>query len=664
MARLTNKSDPYIDYLIKHPELAVEIQRLDEEGRQALRRGNLEEARTVLKSLLALCPISPMGHNNLGAVYFHEGQYEDAAREFRTTLDHYPEYTFALAMLSSCQTAQGDTHTASETLRRAVRSFRPGNPHRGDEADAVSVIVDAFAALNDDRGLFEFVRRSGSRKLPERVWALAGVAAFNLTRFTQAERYWRRAAEKDPRNTLYEFLMAAARVLEKGRIEPFRLPYELRLSPVEDPKDPEMLNGTLKASIIYAVWNGEPKQRSGAIDLLSKSANPWAESFLWQLVLQGDLPTEAKIQAAHALMNRGAIAKDEPITLNIDGEMRKVILKDMVATEGMDPDAVAAFLQGIEMRKVGNNAGAEGSFRKALALEPDFPEAQVNLAILLTEKGEAKESSALLEEVVETYPDFDIARLNLVAHLADAERWDRVAELLAVRDVDEIDEDVRWLYWYWFGELMLRNGRTAEALGAYQTGLRTCPEDKREIFDKAIDWVRTSSHWTGLDRFQEMRRNRLKALLAKANRPGIPLREAYFLQTKDNLLGMARLRGHSVSSGKKKAELVRFLAQDFEERIDKYYEWLDEEEVAALRWLLERSGTAPFEAFAKEFMDLEDEFFWERRDPVSPGVCLWSLGWISVGTWHTKEDGDVGEPPVVVTIPHEAVSWLEEKAHA
>ena len=192
-------SDPFVQFLRDNPHLAGEIQRLHREGDRRLSTGNLRGALRCFKRLLALCPFAPVGHNNAGACYYYLGKYEVGAKHFQATLATYPDYVFALAMLAPLPDRDGrSTRGRSCTLKRAVAAFRPSNPHRGDEATSVGIICDACAELEDDRGLLDFFWRHGnSSDLNWETMAKAGVAAFNLGRYSQAKDYWQRVQQQE-----------------------------------------------------------------------------------------------------------------------------------------------------------------------------------------------------------------------------------------------------------------------------------------------------------------------------------------------------------------------------------------------------------------------------------------------------------------------------------
>ncbi|HOX26224.1 MAG TPA: tetratricopeptide repeat protein [Candidatus Krumholzibacteria bacterium] len=71
------------------------------EGRQALARGDLDQARACFETATRQFPAEPVGHNNLGAFYMGLGEYAAAERSFAesaTLLPDNPNIRFNLAL--------------------------------------------------------------------------------------------------------------------------------------------------------------------------------------------------------------------------------------------------------------------------------------------------------------------------------------------------------------------------------------------------------------------------------------------------------------------------------------------------------------------------------------------------------------------------------------
>jgi len=627
-------SDPFVQFLRDNPHLAGEIQRLHREGDRRLSTGNLRGALRCFKRLLALCPFAPVGHNNAGACYYYLGKYEVGAKHFQATLATYPDYVFALAMLARCQIAMGDRQEAARTLKRAVAAFRPSNPHRGDEATSVGIICDACAELEDDRGLLDFFWRHGnSSDLNWETMAKAGVAAFNLGRYSQAKDYWQRVQQQGAGATLTGPILAAE-LIEEGRIPAFRLDYRLATpDEISDPRDPAALPGTVKAFIVLAVWQGADEPLVGAFHLLDQNQDPWAEEFLWAILQQAELTTEVKTLAALALSKRGLIAADEPFQMNVDGIMRSVTLQDLAAPRGVNPRAFGAYHEGHILLQRGNLQGARESFLESLASDPTFVPAKLTLITICQQMGEFEEAGRLLDTL----------------------------------NVMKIDEEDRWLYWIVCGNQAAVEDRFAFAEWCLREARRSAPDEVLPHLNQLIDNLRKAAREAAAARLADRRR----LMLGKPVHPDMSLEEVYHNLTKDNLLGMGQWRGLRALSRMNKDELVALLIQDLKDNWTTHYESLTDQERQALGWLQAQGGVALFVDFESKYGDPDDTLFWRESQPTSAAVGLWSLGWIGVGTWGDYKAHDVaesGQQAAVLRAPqqpsHRVIAFLPREVMA
>lgn len=71
------------------------------------------------------------------------------------------------------------------------------------------------------------------------------------------------------------------------------------------------------------------------------------------------------------------------------------------------------YLSGIVARMMGNDPGATANFRKAVELQPHYPEARNNLAILYHEGRDFEGAIEHLQAAIKDYPEFKEAYLNL-----------------------------------------------------------------------------------------------------------------------------------------------------------------------------------------------------------------------------------------------------------
>lgn len=117
-------------------------------------------------------------------------------------------------------------------------------------------------------------------------------------------------------------------------------------------------------------------------------------------------------------------------------------------------------------------AEAEGLLRRAVAIEPGFVPAYLELAWLLCERGESDAALALLDEVLAARPKAAWA-LSLKAAVLEAEH--RTGEALVVHEAllaQASDAAVPWLN---YGHALKASGRVKEAVAAYRKAIAIDP---------------------------------------------------------------------------------------------------------------------------------------------------------------------------------------------
>jgi Flp pilus assembly protein TadD len=119
-----------------------------------------------------------------------------------------------------------------------------------------------------------------------------------------------------------------------------------------------------------------------------------AEKILRSLLAEGDDPG-ARAKLARVLFHRGAYA--EALELY----------------EGLEPSPEVSDRVAMCLYNLGRTDEAVAREREALAGKPDWPQAMINLAVMLGSRGELDEAQRLLERVLKLEPDNATARIDL-----------------------------------------------------------------------------------------------------------------------------------------------------------------------------------------------------------------------------------------------------------
>ena len=150
-------------------------------------------------------------------------------------------------------------------------------------------------------------------------------------------------------------------------------------------------------------------------------------------------------------------------------------------------DAAARFARAVGLQQQGQFAEAAGEYRAALALKPDYVEAQANLGVVLARMGQYREAIAAYEAALRLAPQLTPIRLNLgIAHYRAGEfaRAVEVFEGLLVEAPDALQ--ARQL----LGLSLVELGRDAEAVARLEPTLGPAPEDAAVLYGLGLAYLR------------------------------------------------------------------------------------------------------------------------------------------------------------------------------
>lgn len=187
-----------------------------------------------------------------------------------------------------------------------------------------------------------------------------------------------------------------------------------------------------------------------------------------------------------------------------------------------------------KLQSGGDAAAAEAKFRDAVAADPTYADARVNLGVLLREQGRAKEALAELQKAVALAPDNAAAHNNLgVAY--DQQRSPGLAvnefkraleldprlrgaklnlavayghlgrsDLAATTFLEILREDPENIEGYaGLGAVYARGGRFESAVGVYRDGLAKAPADPRLLGGLGVVWEAAGDPTAAVDAYDK-----------------------------------------------------------------------------------------------------------------------------------------------------------------
>lgn len=576
--------------------------------------------------------------NNLAVIELEEGRAKRALALALEATRVDPGYVFSHVLLARARLRTGDRAGAAQTLRTAIRLYRdrvgtdPAAAQR--DAEDAAAIIGAAGELEDDEAVLAIAgtlppQPPLARGLKAQTYCFAGVAAFNLGRFDQADRYWGEAVRIEPRFGWVEYPRFAASHIARGDVPPIRLPYATELPELRDPGIPE-IPGFARAVLVHSLWSAKDEIAAGAMAFLDRSPDPWATELLRRLLTARGLRDEQRMRAAMALRRKGAVQPGTPLRMRIGNRLREVRVETREVDLGRHlnavPEARRLSEAALRARNAGDLAEAERLYRKALDIQPELVPAMVNLANVLRSRKQPEAAREWLEKAARTVP-MPVVLFNLAVTYAELKNWEAAAgafdQLLrppevpgALRDpaTGRVFGDLpaeAWANVYQSAaDAYFRAGRFRDAERALRAGKKRAPGDPRwdELLASVRAVGRVSTALRNLQRTaQESALSRARKEIARPVGLATPLVEHLRAFSKDDLMAIARHRGMRYYARPAKDVLAARLTDMLRDDAAAAAERLAPQERDALEWLLSRGGVAPL-------TELQERLRGERGD--------------------------------------------------
>ncbi len=330
-------------------EQAAEALSLMEEGMDLMSAGEFDEAERILRRAVDVCAI-PRVMNNLAALYVHRGEHEEALAVLEPNLLSGEPSPYAHATAARCHIALGRPDEAAAEAERAVQDFQAGRPtgigwmFRSEEAGWYEYVVPVFRSLGDlgeHRRIWQLYQQWQTGIDEPAAHYYAGIAAFNLGRFRQAERAWRRVKDKDWR--FLEGFSFMAELCRTDGLPGLVLDYRMPTMDMDDIPDTDAADGEDSRRIVAWLMDHPANLMlhlgfvlsghdvSGG-DILLKAlvhlGGEWGEEFGRKLLRSGRVPDRLKMPVLSGLIAKGVLDPGAPVEVVFDGELREILLRE------------------------------------------------------------------------------------------------------------------------------------------------------------------------------------------------------------------------------------------------------------------------------------------------------------------------------------------------
>ncbi len=431
-----------------------EIMALHDEVRLCMMMEEYARGRKIAGKLLAKYPNFLPALNNLSLICWMEGDLEEAIQTAQRVLDIDPQNHHALSNLSRFFYLQGQPEKAFQYAQR-LKAVQKDFPEVWVKK------VEALAFLGDDEGVVS-VQYDDEAIADLSPWEAAlfyccrAASEYRLGNTQKARSLWRKALTHDA-----DFPLAVK------NLENLQRPPHERYSPWPLPMHYWISSGQLKGLAEMAerahslpeergaafvrryldehthlpflarpiLERGSPETKEFIVRLADLSGHPTLLEALKEYALASYDPDEQRLAAARILVEHEFIPPGT-VKMWIEGKQTEILMFGFLISK--EPRAEAILLgragelssQAVEALQSNRPAEAERLFREAIQIQPQHPSLQYNLAMALQLQGKTAESEAVLDRVIESFPDYFFGRIALARRLIQAEKLDEARDVL------------------------------------------------------------------------------------------------------------------------------------------------------------------------------------------------------------------------------------------
>jgi predicted Zn-dependent protease len=424
-------------------EEAIEMAAQHDEVRFFLEHGQFQQGKQVAEKLLKRHPNFIPVLNNLTQFHHREGEWQAGIAVSRRVLKIEPENIHALSNLTRLLFLTGDFEAAQAMSQRLIASQEPA-------LERWTKIAEALSMMGDDAGvlaLYERAEQAGELEPPNAgplFLHFVAVALANTGQVEKARLLWQQVLQQEPffdlsRNNLedlsrppgerngpwaFDFASWVPRKMSNAMIVALSglAKHKSERSVETAARKVLQQHPELIALSPHMLARGDADTLQFVIHMGQLIETPEMLTALKDFVLGQHGSDSLRMEASQLLSEKDWLPAGT-IRLWVKGELCDVLLLNFEITsepEGglINPEAMTLSAKAIDALNNGNGEQAQEILERALALDPDAPSLQNNLAWAYEMQGQKRKAIAMMREIHARYPDYffgivEVARLAI-----------------------------------------------------------------------------------------------------------------------------------------------------------------------------------------------------------------------------------------------------------
>ncbi len=432
------------DFAVQHEEVQV-----------CLNSGDFERGKALIEKLQRQKPHFVPPLNNLSQIYWLEGDLRRAIETCQRVLTIEPNNIHALANIVRYLYLSGRKEEAPPYVERLKTSTAKAS-------ERWTKIAETLAFIGDDRDLLELAARAEQEanplELDELFHHFVAVSKCMLGDEKGARADWQRALKLHPGFSLAHENLADLKKPAHERNGPWAFPLPQMLPQATIREMTRVIERTarnreedsfqlavhrfldlhpelLQLSSLF-LERGDSQAKELVIHIAEMSAHPGFLDLLKGFAFGQKGSDEMRLKAAQVLAKHKAAPRGQ-VQMWIQGQWQPILLlgfeitpEPIVDQYPLQPKALEWMGKAIRALREEKGAEAEEHLRKALAIQPEHPALLNNLALALSMQEKREEAEALINHIIEAFPDYFFGQMAAARKAVAAKDYEKARSIL------------------------------------------------------------------------------------------------------------------------------------------------------------------------------------------------------------------------------------------